>query len=109
MSSLRTSGKPGKRVHFNPRVEVREMDVGFEEHVEEIKNPKEFLQVIPFTPTSEMSGVSTAAGAIPVWAIALFIIIIVLIIAYSVRTRTRTRTPETRETNSKPIRIESPA
>jgi hypothetical protein len=82
-------GKPGKRVTFNPVVEVREMNVSYAEHAQEVKNPKEFIQVVP-APAPVDPGVTPAPA--PAWLIMFLIIICIIIAVYVYRTNRKTET-----------------
>lgn len=67
-------------VTFNPVVEVQEMSVDIEEHAQEIKNPQNFIEVIPdkFIAQSSKPGHESSPNIV---IIAIIIIIAVIVAA----------------------------
>jgi hypothetical protein len=83
------------RVHFDPTVTIREMDVSREEHVKEIKNPQNIIEVVekltePEHPTTKHSH----------W---LLIIVVIIIIAFISVIIYKKRSCLRQKTESKPI------
>lgn len=69
-------------VTFNPVVEVQEMSIDIEEHAQEIKNPQNFIEIVPGTPVAPPTPVApTIDRALRYDLIIVFIIIIVAIFA----------------------------
>jgi hypothetical protein len=80
-------------VQFNDKVEVRLMDVNLEEHANEIKNPKDFMQIIPdptMTPTATLASAPLAGNAN--LAILIIILIITMALVYTFARRARQST-----------------
>jgi hypothetical protein len=66
-------------VNFNPVVEVQEMSVDWDEHAQEIKNPKDFVKVVPRKSVEHATAVAATTDSGSPWAIIIIIMVIIIL------------------------------
>lgn len=69
-------------VTFNPVVEVQEMSIDIEEHAQEIKNPQNFIEIVPGTPVAPPT--LPIDRALRYDLIIVFIIVIIIVAIFAI-------------------------
>ena len=72
-----------KSVSFNPKVQVKEISVSYDDHVQEIKNPQNVISVVEKMDTTNTIEGSAEHSKLPYF---LILLILLIIIIYAIRT-----------------------
>ena len=81
-----------KSVSFNPKVQVKEISVSYDDHVQEIKNPQNIISVVDKIEKMDTSNViegSAEHSKKPGLPYFLILLILLIIIIYAIRTQHR--------------------